>query len=174
MLNGWGLIPPPTAATACAPGFSPAQLKGKPETQNNCPAEMLRGNERGAGPGEGVEDHGRRDCDRVAAGVASRFGGHDPGACRALSAPLASAAGLPTAYTAQRWIRGWVLDRDSAAARIARTRLRAGFCTSAAEHGASIFKMMDVSRHKVDTLRGYVRRADSFKDHAGAAFLYPP
>jgi len=32
--------------------------------------------------------------------------------------------------------------------------------------------MMDVSRHKsVDTLRGYVRRADSFKDHAGAAFL---
>jgi site-specific recombinase XerD len=50
--------------------------------------------------------------------------------------------------------------------------LRAGFCTSAAEHGASIFKMMDVSRHKsVDTLRGYVRRADSFKDHAGAAFL---
>ena len=34
--------------------------------------------------------------------------------------------------------------------------LRAGFLTSAAEHGASIFKMMDVSRHKsVDTLRGY-------------------
>jgi site-specific recombinase XerD len=50
--------------------------------------------------------------------------------------------------------------------------LRAGFCTSAAEHGASLFKIMDVSRHKsVDTLRGYVRRADSFKDHAGAAFL---
>jgi site-specific recombinase XerD len=50
--------------------------------------------------------------------------------------------------------------------------LRAGFCTSAAEHGASIFKMMDVSRHKsVDTLRGYVRRADSFKEHAGAEFL---
>jgi site-specific recombinase XerD len=50
--------------------------------------------------------------------------------------------------------------------------LRAGFCTSAAEHGASIFKMMDVSRHRsVDTLRGYVRRADSFKEHAGAAFL---
>lgn len=29
---------------------------------------------------------------------------------------------------------------------------------------------MDVTRHKsIDTLRGYVRRADSFKDHAGAA-----
>jgi hypothetical protein len=32
--------------------------------------------------------------------------------------------------------------------------LRAGFLTSAAKRGASIFKMMDVSRHRsVDTLR---------------------
>jgi hypothetical protein len=32
--------------------------------------------------------------------------------------------------------------------------------------------MMEVSRHRsVDTLRGYVRRADMFKDHAGGAFL---
>jgi hypothetical protein len=36
--------------------------------------------------------------------------------------------------------------------------LRAGFLTSAAARGASLFKMMEVSRHKsVDTLRGYVR-----------------
>jgi site-specific recombinase XerD len=50
--------------------------------------------------------------------------------------------------------------------------LRAGFLTSAAEAGASVFKMMEVSRHKsVDTLRGYVRRADLFREHAGAAFL---
>jgi site-specific recombinase XerD len=50
--------------------------------------------------------------------------------------------------------------------------LRSGFLTSAAEHGASVFKMMEVSRHKsVDTLRGYVRRADLFREHAGAAFL---
>ncbi len=50
--------------------------------------------------------------------------------------------------------------------------LRAGFLTSAAEAGANVFKMMEVSRHKsVDTLRGYVRRADLFKDHAGSAFL---
>ena len=50
--------------------------------------------------------------------------------------------------------------------------LRSGFLTSAAENGANMFKMMEVSRHKsVDTLRGYVRRADLFKDHAGAAFL---
>jgi integrase len=46
--------------------------------------------------------------------------------------------------------------------------LRAGFLTSAAAKGASIFKMMDVSRHKsVDTLRGYVRDANAFRDHAG-------
>ena len=50
--------------------------------------------------------------------------------------------------------------------------LRAGFVTSAAETGATIFKIAEVSRHKsVDVLRGYVRRADLFKEHAGAAFL---
>jgi hypothetical protein len=37
---------------------------------------------------------------------------------------------------------------------------------------ASIFKMMDVSRHRsIDTLRGYVRDAELFKDHAGAGLL---
>lgn len=50
--------------------------------------------------------------------------------------------------------------------------LRSGFLTSAAESGASVFKMMEVSRHKsMDTLRGYVRRVDLFKEHAGSAFL---
>ena len=50
--------------------------------------------------------------------------------------------------------------------------LRSGFLTSAAMNGASIFKMMDISRHKsVDTLRGYVRLADEFKDHAGEGLL---
>ena len=42
----------------------------------------------------------------------------------------------------------------------------------AAESGASVFKMTEVSRHRsLDTLRGYVRRVDLFKEHAGAAFL---
>jgi site-specific recombinase XerD len=50
--------------------------------------------------------------------------------------------------------------------------LRSGFLTSAAESGASIWKLSEVSRHKsLDTLRGYVRRVDLFKEHAGAAFL---
>jgi site-specific recombinase XerD len=50
--------------------------------------------------------------------------------------------------------------------------LRSGFLTSAAANGASIFKMMDVSRHKsIDTLRAYVRDAELFNDHAGAGLL---
>lgn len=50
--------------------------------------------------------------------------------------------------------------------------LRAGFLTTAASSGASLFKMMDVSRHKkVDTVRGYIRQAELFKDHAGSAFM---
>ena len=50
--------------------------------------------------------------------------------------------------------------------------LRSGFLTSAAESGASVFKMTEVSRHRsLDTLCGYVRRVDLFKEHAGAAFL---
>jgi len=50
--------------------------------------------------------------------------------------------------------------------------LRSGFLTSAAESGASVFKMTEVSRHRsLDTLRGYVRQVGLFKEHAGAAFL---
>jgi hypothetical protein len=51
--------------------------------------------------------------------------------------------------------------------RVSNYRRRAsGFLTSAA---LSIFKMMDVSRHRsVETLRGYVRDPELFRDHAGA------
>ena len=50
--------------------------------------------------------------------------------------------------------------------------LRSGFLTSAAARGASIFKMMDVSRHKsVETLRGYVGDAEMFRNHAGTGLL---
>jgi hypothetical protein len=50
--------------------------------------------------------------------------------------------------------------------------LRSSFLTSAAARGASLFKMMDVSRNKsVDVLRGYVRDADAFRDHAGSGLL---
>jgi site-specific recombinase XerD len=50
--------------------------------------------------------------------------------------------------------------------------LRAGFLTSAARRGASVFKMRDVSRHKsMDVLQAYVRDADLFRDHAGVGLL---
>ena len=50
--------------------------------------------------------------------------------------------------------------------------LRAGFLTSAAEAGADVLRMMEVSRHKrVETVQGYVRRANGFKGHAGSTFL---
>ena len=50
--------------------------------------------------------------------------------------------------------------------------MRSGFLTSAAKRGASIFKMMDQSRHRsVETLRGYVRDAEIFKEHAGTGLL---
>lgn len=50
--------------------------------------------------------------------------------------------------------------------------LRAGFVTSAAERGADINRIMDQTRH-VDprTVRKYIRRAERYKDHAGAGFL---
>lgn len=50
--------------------------------------------------------------------------------------------------------------------------LRSGFLTSAAMNGASIFKMMDISRHKsMDTLKEYARLAEEFRDHAGEGLL---
>jgi integrase len=50
--------------------------------------------------------------------------------------------------------------------------LRAGFLTSAAEAGADVLKMAEVSRHRsIDVLRRYVRRGNLFKGHAGAGFL---
>lgn len=50
--------------------------------------------------------------------------------------------------------------------------LRAGFLTSAAARGANLFKMAAQSRHKsIDVLRGYVRDAEIFKDHAGTGLL---
>jgi site-specific recombinase XerD len=50
--------------------------------------------------------------------------------------------------------------------------LRAGFVTSALEHGADLFRVMDVTRHRrVATLEGYNRRRNAFWDHTGERFL---
>ncbi|MER2250991.1 site-specific integrase [Methylorubrum podarium] len=46
--------------------------------------------------------------------------------------------------------------------------LRAGFITTAAERGADLARIMDVSGHRDPrTVVGYIRRANAFKDHAG-------
>lgn len=57
-------------------------------------------------------------------------------------------------------------------ARFSGHSLRAGFVTSAAQAGADIFRLMDVTRHRsVNTVRSYVRRANVFEDHAGKNFM---
>jgi integrase len=50
--------------------------------------------------------------------------------------------------------------------------LRSGFLTSAANRGASIWKMKEVSRHAgTEVLAGYVRDSNLFNDHAGSGLL---
>ena len=50
--------------------------------------------------------------------------------------------------------------------------LRSGFLTSAAEVGCLHLEAFGGQPpQEPDTLRGYVRRVDLFKEHAGAAFL---
>lgn len=50
--------------------------------------------------------------------------------------------------------------------------LRAGFITTAADRDVDVLRIAEVSRHKsMEVLRGYVRRANAFKGHAGSGFL---
>ncbi len=58
------------------------------------------------------------------------------------------------------------VGRGSAATRCA------GYVTSAAEKGAAADRIMDHTGHRsVAMVRVYVRRAESFADHAGAGLL---
>ncbi len=78
----------------------------------------------------------------------------------ALAFLVTLAAAYPHAQPIRR--RGQVLD-------VQRDEFRSA--EGAREAGASIFKLMEVSRHKsMDTLRGYVRRAGLFRDRAGSGF----
>lgn len=114
-----------------------------------------------------------------AARSACRYRGSADGRCPTSRAgvPL-RAEGRPRAgRTADGAIRGLIVKRYAKLAGLDPTQfaghsLRAGFITSAAEGGAALLRIADQSRHKsLDVLRGYVRRADMFKDHAGAGFL---
>jgi hypothetical protein len=76
-----------------------------------------------------------------------------------------------SAFSADEIVKHYATRAGLDPAGFAGHSLRSGFPTSAAKRGASVFKMTEVSRHRsVDTLCGYVRRVDLFKQHAGAAF----
>lgn len=50
--------------------------------------------------------------------------------------------------------------------------LRAGFATAAAERGAPLDRIMRVTRHvRIESVLGYIRRADDFTSHAGEGVL---
>lgn len=83
--------------------------------------------------------------------------------------PRASAM---TAHAAAELIKRYAGLVGLDVAQIGGHSMRAGFVTSAIMGGANIMKVMDVSRHKkVDTMRGYVRIAEQFNDHAGAGWM---
>ena len=68
----------------------------------------------------------------------------------------------------KRWVRAVGLDPADYLGH----SLRAGFVTSAAVHSARLDKIMEVTRHaSAGMVLRYIRQADAFKDHAGAAFL---
>ena len=82
-----------------------------------------------------------------------------------------SAEGL-TGRTVANLVKQYAAAAGLEAAEFSGHSLRAGFITSAAASGATIWKMQAVSRHKtLEVLSGYVRDAEAFKDHAGQAFL---
>jgi len=82
--------------------------------------------------------------------------------------PLFGICDATVALIVKRYARKARLDP----ARFSGHSLRAGFVTSALEHGADLFKIMDITRHRrVETLREYDRRAKAFKNHAGKGFL---
>jgi hypothetical protein len=71
-----------------------------------------------------------------------------------------------------RTIKAFAVHLGLAASTFGGHSLRSGFVTSAAARGANIFTMADQSGHKsMDTLRGFVRNAKSFQDHAGAGLV---
>lgn len=56
-------------------------------------------------------------------------------------------------------------------ARFSGHSLRRGWITSAAEAGADVLRIMDVSRHRrAETVRIYIQRVNEFVGHAGATF----
>lgn len=84
--------------------------------------------------------------------------------------------GIPTAQLSPYGVVIVLKRRAQAAgvdpAGLAGHSLRSGFLTSAAANGASIWKLMEVSRHRdLGSVRGYVRAVEAFRHHAGEGLL---
>jgi integrase len=93
------------------------------------------------------------------------FRGLSRAGTRALAAPMSDRA-------IARVVQARVAAAGYDPALFAGHSLRAGFLTSAARAGASVFKMQEQSRHKsIQVLSTYVRDAHIFHDHAGKDFL---
>lgn len=77
--------------------------------------------------------------------------------------------------TAGAWalrIKHYVSAAGLDASKFSGHSLRAGFATSAAEAGATVMKIAEVTRHaKLETVLTYVREVDRFRDHAGSGWL---
>jgi site-specific recombinase XerD len=77
-----------------------------------------------------------------------------------------------SSYSVALIVKRWALQAGLNPADFAGHSLRSGFLTSAAMNRASLFKMMEVSRHKdPKTVMCYIRQAEVFDDHAGEGLL---
>jgi site-specific recombinase XerD len=77
-----------------------------------------------------------------------------------------------TAKSAADLVKHYAAKAGHNAADFGGHSLRAGFITSAADRDVDVLRIAEVSRHKsMEVLRGYVRRANAFKGHAGSGFL---
>jgi len=75
-------------------------------------------------------------------------------------------------YSVALTVKKWALQAGLNPDDFAGHSLRSGFLTSAAMNRASLFKMMEVSRHKdPKTVMRYIRQAEVFEDHAGEGLL---
>ncbi|WP_419607348.1 site-specific integrase, partial [Thiolapillus sp.] len=77
-----------------------------------------------------------------------------------------------SAYSVVLIVKKWATQADLKADDFAGHSLRSGFLTSAAMNRASLFKMMEVSRHKdPKTVMQYIKKSELFDDHAGEGLL---
>jgi len=77
-----------------------------------------------------------------------------------------------SSYSVALIVKRWALHAGLNPEDFAGHSLRSGFLTSAAMNRASLFKMMEVSRHKdPKTVMQYIKKSELFDDHAGDGLL---